>query len=116
MTKDAHMNKITNSNIAGAIGARFEVDNNTNTWSIKRSSLFSSTIIYQVAESDIVQFKIIDNKKPFGPAVMSLAYQFRDGNWIVEEYDVSDTMTGRMYRIAIDMLKRRFAHLQESPF
>ncbi len=110
------MPKITNSNIAGAIGADFEVDNNTNTWFIKRSVLFSSTIIYQVAESDIVQFKVIDNKKPFGPAIVSLAYQFRDGFWIVQDYDVSDTITGKLYRIVVEGIKRRFAHLQESPF
>lgn len=110
------MSKITNSNISGAIGARFDVDNDTLTWYIKRVVLFTSTVIYQVAESDIVQFKIIDNRKPFGTSTMSTAYKFRDGNWIVIAYDVSNTTLGKLNLLNIEVLKRRFAHIQESPF
>ena len=110
------MAKIVNSNIPNTIGAEFSVDNNTKTWFIKHSSMFSSTIVYTVAESDIVQFKVIDNRKPFGPATMSIAYQFRDKNWIVEEYDVSDTLVGRVNSATIEVVKRKFAHIQESPF
>ena len=59
--------------------------------------------------------KVIDNRKPFVPATISIAYHFRDKNWIVIKYDVSNTMIGKVHLATIEGLKRRFAHIQESP-